>query len=230
MWTVPRPTKREDRGTICYHLVHLTDWSKGHKMRWIISTCLAKMCPVDIARHTVLWGHGLETGTCDYCSRDWTPILAEPQEREKTKPSRPLPVGSCKTCRTGLAGIKSAGRIFFQTKTKDLELWENQTRIQKEVRRQIQAAEANFTSLSFRTCISFYFSSFHLVFLFCFFVFIVWFVFYSPFHITFYFFFLHFYSKKQTTLGFIFYSFYSDYIFLITLFGFQIPHRTLPWS
>ena len=62
-----------------------------------------------------------------------------------------------------------------------MKLWENQRQNQEEVGRQTPIAETNFTLLSFRTCMFFfYFSSFHLIsFLFCLLDFIVWFSLFS---------------------------------------------------
>ena len=43
---------------------------------------------------------------------DLAPILTNPQEGRKVKPSPPLPLASRKTSRTCLASLKSAGSFF----------------------------------------------------------------------------------------------------------------------
>lgn len=75
---------------ICSHSVHLKDWSRGYKIRWIVGTSLAHMHRVDSTDSTSLWGSGLLLGTHDYLAQNETPSSWKDRKEKKSEPSPPL--------------------------------------------------------------------------------------------------------------------------------------------
>ena len=120
-------------------------------------TCLVQMHRVGNVGAQCSEGVGWELGTCDYCGPDPAPMLEEPQKRDKTEARPPLPAGSGKTCKTGLAGLKLTGSFFFfLPKSKTVRpgaVRKPETNPVKEVRRKALTAQTNITLLSFKTCI-----------------------------------------------------------------------------